>query len=178
MKRPLKLTGRHVDLRDITDDLLSDYSDFGDEFADLLAMEIADAALTRTAPPVRDVAPPSLTEAIERYVDNIAISHERAPEEVGAMQEYERKSAINSALVLSIAKTIRHCSRNTARAPALLQYVAIRSDNKHGRCTDSAGRIADYLDCGEDVVRATRAALVACGALRRDEPKPGLPDVL
>ena len=163
-----------MDLRDQSDTLLSDYSDFGDEFADLLAMEIADAASTRIATPVREVAPPSLTNAIERYLDNIAISHERAPAEVGAMQEYARKSAINSALVLAIAKTVRHCARNTARP----QYVAIRSDNKHGRCVDSADRIADYLSCGEDVVRHTRTALVACGALRRDEAKPGLPDVL
>lgn len=63
---------------------------------------------------------------------------------------------------------MRCCKRNSNLTCALLYYVSVRSDNAHGRCADGAHRIAEYLNCSEDVVRDIRDALVRCGALRAE----------
>jgi hypothetical protein len=133
-------------------------------------------------PEFRDEASPTLAEQIEIYissvnagVENVPDPGEMTPEELGAIDNgLDRLKLIQSALTLSIARTLRSCKRNSPRTIAYLHYVAIMSDNVHGRCLDSAGRMSEYFDCGEDVVRDTRSALVACGALR-SELRPGRP---
>ncbi|WP_339084175.1 hypothetical protein [Hyphomicrobium sp. ghe19] len=165
-----------MDLRDI-ESPLSDYSDFGDELASLMAKELDESSHRMTSTDSRAAPPLSLTKAIEDYLGNLASRDESEPAEVGMLQGYQRKSVISSALALAIARAVRHCTRKTALTAACLYYVAIRSDNSNGRCTDSAARIADYLGCAEDVVRDVRDALVDCGALR-EEKRRGQPNAV
>lgn len=123
---------------------------------------------------VQPAAPTDIVDAIHRYLANIAIRNDRTPAELGALQGYRRRCVINAALVMAIAKAVRHCDRRTALTVAFLFYVAVRSDNANGRCCDSAARIAAFLACGEDVARDVRDALLRCGALRNEE-RPGQP---
>lgn len=165
-----------MDLRDI-DSPLSDYSDFGDELASLMAKELDESSHRMTSTYTCAAPLTSLTAAIEDYLSNLAPRNESKPAEVGMIQGYQRKGAIGSALALAIARAVRHCTRRTALTTAYLYYVSIRSDNSNGRCTDSATRIADYLGCAEDVVRDVRDALVDCGALRQ-EKRQGQPNAV
>ncbi|HET6388219.1 hypothetical protein [Hyphomicrobium sp.] len=120
---------------------------------------------------------PSIIDAIQAYLDNIECGNEVGPHSIGAIEDYSRKTVILAALVLSAAKAVRACHRKSPLTTAMLLYIGLRSDNEHGRCTDSAARIADYLGCAEDVVRDLRHELVKCGALR-SEPRPGHPVAL
>jgi hypothetical protein len=155
--------------------LLSDYADFGDEFAQLMALEISDADASEKMPDA-DLLP-SILDAVEDFLSNVECGGEKRPAEIGAIEDYSRKSLIFSALVLAVAKALRRCRRKSPKAIAMLLYIAFRSDNGHGRCKDSVSRIADYLGCSEDVVRDLRQELVKCGALRA-EACPGQPAAL
>lgn len=165
-----------MDLRELTrddDDVLADYSDFGDEFAVLMAQELSESARRGRMPVRAD----TLLDAINRFVDSKAIELEKSPDDVGAIQDYQRRATVHAALALAIAKALRKCRRRSINTGPFLVYVAIRSDNDHGRCTDSAQRIGDYLRCAEDVVRDIRDDLVLAGALR-EEKRTGLPSAL
>ncbi len=120
---------------------------------------------------------PSIVDAIQAYLENVEHGSEATPLHIGAIEGYSRKNVILAALVLSTAKAVRACHRKSALTTAMLLYIALRSDNEHGRCADSAARIADYLGCAEDVVRDLREELVKCGALRA-ESRPGHPVAL
>lgn len=120
---------------------------------------------------------PSILNAIEAYLKNVECGEEASPLHIGAIEGYGRKTVIMAALVLSAAKAVRVCQRKSPLTVAMLLYIALRSDNEHGRCTDSATRIADYLGCAEDVVRDLREELAQRGVLR-SEPRPGLPAAL
>jgi len=120
---------------------------------------------------------PSIVDAIQAYLENVECGDEVGPLHIGAIEGYGRKDVILAAQVLSVAKAVRACHRKSSLTTAMLLYIALCSDNNHGRCTDSAARIADYLGCAEDVVRDLRDELVKCGALRA-EPRPGQPVAL
>ena len=173
-KRPSEFkTGRAMDFRKPdgkNEHVLGDYSDFGDEFASLIAQELSERSLREGVRTKAD----ALIDAIQRYVEAVGADPEKSPDEVGSVDGYERPATINAALALGIAKALRKCRRRSINTGPYLVYVAIRSDNKHGRCTDSAQRIAEYLGCSEDVVRDVRDDLISVGALRADK-RPGLP---
>lgn len=161
-----------IDLRERCEAVLSDYTDFGEEYERLMAIEIADAAA-----PLAPERPFSLLEAIQDYLSSVERGDEKSPSDIGGIEGYGRRSVIDAALLLAVAKAIRHCKRRSPLAIAMLLYIALRSDNEHGRCTDSVFRQADYLGCAEDVVRDLRKQLVEWGCLR-SESRPGKPAAL
>jgi hypothetical protein len=82
------------------------------------------------------------------------------PTEIGALgsreNRWQRHKAIDSAFTMAIARYARSIA-NTPRDNwvdiAILHFIAVHSDNDHGRSTESQQRMATFIGCDERTIR-------------------------
>ncbi|WP_414462711.1 hypothetical protein [Hyphomicrobium sp. DY-1] len=159
--------------------VLDDFSDFGDEFAELMAMEIADAALVcgKAAGEI------TLIDAIEtawRRSNGENAQPEYSPNEIGQLPGYSRASAIRSAEAYAMSSVGRQPMAdriNSRLIGPLLHHIALWSDNPYGRCTIGSQRHADYIGCSDRQCRSLIIQVVNDGIVKI-KPRPGLPPAL
>ena len=152
-----------------------DYNDYGEEFANMVAKR--DLFGNARKGSWRDVTmgyhslAQKLLSATQKYCSH---QRKRTDKSWGDARLSTQKGNRFRSHPRNRPKLFAIVSSNTARAIALLDYVAVRSDNAHGRCTDSA-RDRRLSQLHEDVVRNTRDALWlagACAAPNQDQDCP------
>ncbi|WP_414462771.1 hypothetical protein [Hyphomicrobium sp. DY-1] len=158
----------------LRESVLDDYSDFGEEFERLMAMEIADAVIARG----NAAGEISLIDAIEAAWNRSNVQSappEYSPDEIGQLPGYSRASAIRSAEAHAMSSVGRQpiADRiNSRLIGPLLHHIALWSDNPYGRCTIGAQRHAEYMGCSERQCRSLIIQMVNDGIIHI-EVRPG-----
>ncbi len=147
--------------------------------------ELSPEEAKRRARQARRWSNPAYVQLVERFTAAIKTAVEApsnldlmSPREVGALGDakpLERKRIIDAAKTLALHRLFAEPKLLSKSHAGAMEYIAIRSDNEHGRCLDSMQAIARYLKVRPDSAREIVAALrnhdiVLC------EERPGSPN--
>lgn len=164
-----------MDFREISESWLSDYSDFSDEFAELLGADDpsseAPGAVDRTELKLID----AIDVALNRASNSADAQLEFSTGEIGQLPGYSRTAAIMAVITLVMGAVGRRSPEDRIKSPLIgpvLYYIALWSDNCFGRCTHGARRIAQFVGCSERYLRSVLIQCIAEG-LVRCEVRPG-----